>query len=75
MVTLCGMKLEIAVRTGRCYDILWFQIMCTDLPARIRITVDKFSFDLKDPAQNVVSSNCITLLEPHGDKNQDLYIR
>jgi hydroxymethylglutaryl-CoA reductase (NADPH) len=28
----------------------------------------------QDPAQNVCSSNCITLMEPWGDKGQDLYI-
>ncbi|KAK9686192.1 protein of unknown function (DUF4806) [Popillia japonica] len=28
----------------------------------------------QDPAQNVVSSNCITLVEPWGPKGEDLYI-
>ncbi|CAG7726650.1 unnamed protein product [Allacma fusca] len=28
----------------------------------------------QDPAQNVCSSNCITLMEPWGDNGQDLYI-
>lgn len=31
-------------------------------------------FSLKDPAQNVTSSNCITLIEPHGETGEDLYI-
>ncbi|ELT89167.1 hypothetical protein CAPTEDRAFT_221784 [Capitella teleta] len=28
----------------------------------------------QDPAQNVASSNCMTILEPHGEMQQDLYI-
>lgn len=28
----------------------------------------------QDPAQNVSSSNCITIMEPHGESGQDLYI-
>ena len=34
----------------------------------------KLIFYLKDPAQNVGSSNCITLMEPWGDDGNDLYI-
>jgi hydroxymethylglutaryl-CoA reductase (NADPH) len=29
----------------------------------------------QDPAQNVESSNCMTLIEPHGPTGEDLYIR
>ena len=29
---------------------------------------------LKDPAQNVCSSNCLTLMEGTGDNNEDLFI-
>ncbi len=29
---------------------------------------------LQDPAQNVASSNCMTVMEPRGDHGQDLYI-
>lgn len=28
----------------------------------------------QDPAQNITSSNCMTLMEPWGEKNDDLYI-
>lgn len=33
-----------------------------------------FSLYFKDPAQNVGSSNCMTLMEPWGEDGKDLYI-
>lgn len=32
------------------------------------------SLFLQDPAQNVSSSNCMTLMEPWGEGGQDLYV-
>lgn len=29
---------------------------------------------LQDPAQNIGSSNCLTLMEPYGEDMEDLYI-
>jgi hydroxymethylglutaryl-CoA reductase len=40
-----------------------------------RFSVDIVTFlVLQDPAQNVGSSNCMTLMEPWGEDGRDLYV-